>query len=195
QSEPGRVKNPSYIFAAAALVPIGWAFAHDTHRLGVDDERFPLRAVAALKASQLPGNIYNVDQFGGLLEWTFYPARRALTDGRNELFRQFIADDARARTDSRAWHAMIAKYGVALAVDEYQSNKIEVVDIATGERRALPASLVRYRRRDWALIAFDDAAMVFARRASFPPERLAAIEYRYLVPDDPSIHYANAEIR
>ena len=67
--------------------------------------------------------------------------------------------------------------------------------MATGERRALPASLVRYRRRDWALIAFDDAAMVFARRAAFPPERLAAIEYRYLVPDDPSIRYASADIR
>jgi hypothetical protein len=67
--------------------------------------------------------------------------------------------------------------------------------VATGERRALPASLVRYRRRDWALIAFDDAAMVFARRAVFPPERIAALEYRYLVPDDPAIRYASAEVR
>src|SRR5438874_13609111 len=90
---------------------------------------------------------------------------------------------------------MIAKYNVTLAVDEYQADKIEVVDVATGERRALPTSLVRYRRRDWALIAFDDAAMVFARRAAFPAERLAALEYRYLVPDDPTIHYASAEIR
>ena len=181
-------------FALAAVIPIGWAFAQDTHRPGVDDERFPIRAANALKATQLPGNIYNADQFGGLLEWTFYPARRVLTDGRNELFRQFIADDAHARKDSRAWHAMVTRYNVALAVDEYQSNKIEVVDMATGERHMLPASLVRYRRRDWALIAFDDAAMVFARRAAFPPQRLAALEYRYLVPDDPSIHYANAEI-
>jgi hypothetical protein len=182
-------------FAAAALVPIGWAFAHDVHGLGVDGERFPIRAVAALKTAQLPGNIYNVDQFGGLLEWTFYPSQRVLTDGRNELFRQFIADDARARSDSRAWHAMIGRYDVALAVDEYQAQKIEVVDMASGQRRALPASLVRYRRRDWALVAFDDAAMIFARRAKFPPERLAAIEYRYLVPDDPGIGYASPQIR
>ena len=55
--------------------------------------------------------------------------------------------------------------------------------------------LVRYRRRDWALIAFDDAAMVFARRAAFPPQRIAALEYRYLVPDDPAIRYANDEFR
>jgi len=184
---PLRVRRDA--IAAAAIIPIAWAFMHDEHRLGVDAERFPIRAVSKLKSSGLAGNIYNVDQFGGLLEWTFYPERRALTDGRNELFRELIAEDARARQDSRAWHALIAKYGVALAVDEYSKEKIEVVDVATGQARAMPASLVRYRRRDWALIAFDDAAMVFARRASFPAERLAALEYRYVVPDDPSMRY------
>jgi hypothetical protein len=172
---------------AAALIPIAWAFLQTDHGLGVDDSRFPVRAVAKMKG--LPGNIYNVDQFGGFLEWTFYPERRVLTDGRNELFREFIAEDARARQDSRAWSAMIAKYDVALAVDEYSPRKIEVVDAVTGTRRSLPSSLVRYRRRDWALIAFDDAAMVFARRAAFAPEQLAPLEYRWVVPDDPSARY------
>jgi hypothetical protein len=188
-------RRVSSAIAACALIPLAWTFQHDVHRPRVDDERFPVRAVAALKSYNLPGNIYNADQFGGLIEWTFYPERRALTDGRNELFRDFIAADAVARHDSRAWHAMIAKYGLVLAVDEYQREKIEVLDVASGERQALPASLVRYRRRDWALIAFDDAAMVFARRNAFPPARLDAVEYRFLVPDDSGIAYKNAEFR
>jgi hypothetical protein len=187
-------RRASNVIAALALVPLAWAFQRDVHRLGVDDERFPMRAVAALRSYNLAGNIYNVDQFGGLLEWTFYPARRTLTDGRNELFGDFIAGDAEARHDSRKWHALIAKYSAVLAVDEY-SEKVEVVDVASGERRNLPASIVRYRRRDWALIAFDDAAMIFARRDAFPAEQLARIEYRYLVPDDPAIGYTNAQIR
>jgi hypothetical protein len=191
----GFSKRVSNVLAACALIPLGWVFQHDVHRLGVDEEHFPTRAVAALRAYNLDGNVYNADQFGGLLEWTFYPARRALTDGRNELFQDFIAADAAAHRDSRAWHALTAKYGVALAVDEYQPGKIEVLDMASGQRRMLPASIVRYRRHDWALIAFDDAAMVFARRNAFPPEKLGAIEYRYLVPDDPSIGYVNAQIR
>ena len=87
------------------------------------------------------------------------------------------------------------KYRVDLAVDEYQTERIEVVDVASGTRRYLPASLVRYRRRDWALIAFDDAAMIFARRAAFPPQALVPIEYRYLVPDDPQIGYLSDEIK
>lgn len=182
-------------FAIAALVPLGWAMQRYDHSTGADPAYFPLHAVAKLKSYALPGNIYNVDQFGGLLEWTFYPQRRTLTDGRNELFAQFIADDATAHRDSRAWHAMIARYDVALSVDEYAREKIEVVDVQSNERRMLPASLVRYRRRDWALIAFDDVAMVFARRDKFPAEVLERIEYRWLVPDDPHIRFINDEVR
>ena len=187
-------RRASISLAACTLLPLGWAFQHDTHRIGIDDERFPMRAVAALQSYRLGGNIYNADQFGGLLEWTFYPTRRALTDGRNELFEEFIAEDGAAHRDSRAWHALIAKYSAVLAVDEYQK-RIEVIDVASGQRRALPASLVRYRRRQWALIAFDDAAMVFARRDAFPPEQLAPIEFRFLVPDDPSVGYTSVQIR
>jgi hypothetical protein len=185
-------RNATIACAALAVAPIAWAFAHSDHFTGIDAERFPVRAVSHLR---LPGNIYNVDQFGGYLEWVFYPQRRVLNDGRNELFRDFIALDAQARRDSRVWHALVRQYHIDLAVDEYEREKIEVVDVASGTRRYLPASLVRYRRRDWALIAFDDAAMIFARRAAFPPQVIAPIEYRYLVPDDPHIGYINDEIR
>lgn len=189
----GRVLGQA--LTVAAFVPLVWVFLHEDHRPGIDERRFPVAAVRALANLHLPGNIYNVDQFGGLLEWTFYPERRALTDGRNELFREFIAEDAQAHRDSRAWRALQQRYAVTLAVDEYQSERIEVMDVASGQRRSLPASLVRYRRRDWALLAFDDAAMVFARRNAFPSATLAAHEYRSLVPDDPSSRYATAEAR
>ena len=188
------VKVPRWT-AVIAIAPIAWVYAHADRSTGIDAERFPVRAVAQLQRSGLQGNIYNVDQFGGYLEWTFYPQRRVLTDGHNELFRDFIATDAQARRDSRVWHALIEKYQIALAVDEYQSDRVEVVDVASGQRRMLPASLVRYRRRDWALIAFDDAAMIFARRAAFPANVVDRVEYRFLVPDDPHIGYLNDEFR
>ena len=188
------VRLPQWM-AVCALSPVWWVFVQSEHFTGVDGERFPVRAVAQLQRTGLPGNIYNVDQFGGYLEWIFYPQRRVTTDGRNELFRDFIAADARARQDSRVWHAMIEKYRIALAVDEYVRERIDVVDVASGTRRSMPASLVRYRRRDWALIAFDDAAMIFARRAAFPPDVIARIEYRFLVPDDPHIGFLNDALR
>src|SRR5256885_6364890 len=59
--------------AVFALSPLWWVIVHSDHETGIDAERFPVRAVAQLQRSGLQGNIYNVDQFGGYLEWTFYP--------------------------------------------------------------------------------------------------------------------------
>lgn len=165
--------------AAAAIVLV--ALTAD-HRLGVAPERFPVRAVARLQATGLSGNIYNPDQFGGFLIWSFYPQRRVLTDGRNELHRTFIPEYAQARRDQRAWRALLAKYRIDLAVDEYRP-PLPVRNAVTGAQATMPASLAYWPRTDWALIAFDEAGMVFARRAAFAPEAIGKWEIRGMVPD------------
>jgi hypothetical protein len=165
-------KQVAYATAAAAILLV--AFTTD-HRLGVAPERFPLEAVARLKASGLKGNIYNPDQFGGFVIWSFYPERRALTDGRNELYRGYIPEYARARGDERAWRALLKKYAIDLAVDEHRA-PLPVIDAATGQRRELPASLVYWPKKEWAMLAADEAGMVFARRAAFAPDVIARWE-------------------
>ncbi|HEX6641865.1 MAG TPA: hypothetical protein VF215_12180, partial [Thermoanaerobaculia bacterium] len=167
---------------AAATAAIALVMFTSDHRLGVAPERFPLRAVARLKETRLAGNIYNPDQFGGFLIWSFYPQRRVLTDGRNELHRTFIPEYARARRDQRAWRALLAKYRIDLAVDEYR-RPLEVLDAATGAKTMTPASLAYWPRDEWALIAFDDAAMVFARRGAFAADAIEKWELRGVVPD------------
>ena len=162
----------TYAASAAAILLV--AFTAD-HRLGIAPERFPLHAVARLKASRLGGNIYNPDQFGGFLIWSFYPERRVLTDGRNELYRAYIPEYARARGDERAWRALLLEYRIDVAVDEHRA-PLPVLDAATGRRRELPAAEVYWPRNEWALIAIDEAGMAFARRAAFPAERIARWE-------------------
>ncbi len=163
--------------AAIALVALT-----ANHRPGVAPERFPLRAVARLQSTGLQGNIYNPDQFGGFLIWSYYPERRVLTDGRNELHRTFIPEYAHARRDQRAWRALLAKYRIDLAVDEYRAPQ-QVLDAATGAQQTMPASLAYWPRNDWALIAFDDAAMAFARRAAYAPGVIEQWEIQGVVPD------------
>jgi hypothetical protein len=162
------------VYAASAAAILLVALTAD-HRLGVAPERFPLAAVARLKATNLQGNIYNPDQFGGLLIWSFYPERRALTDGRNELHRAYIEEYARARGDERAWRALLRKYRIDLAVDEHRP-PLPVIDAATGRRREYPAANVYWPKREWALIAMDEAGMVFARRAAFAPAAISKWE-------------------
>jgi len=172
---------PAKLAYAAAAVVVAFAALVSEHRPGLMRGRFPVDAVARLKASPLRGNFYNADQFGGYLIWSFYPQRRALVDGRNELYRAFLPEYARAREDQRAWNALLRKYRVDLAVDEYLP-PLHVIDAGSGRARDLPASLAYWPRRDWALVAYDDAAMVFARRAAFGAE-LSKCEIRGVVPD------------
>lgn len=172
------------LVAVVGVALLGWIALSEPHRPGVDSSRFPVAAADRLISYGLAGNIYDPDQFGGYLIWRFYPQRRVLTDGRNELYHHYIAQYARARLDGRAWHALLDQYNVALAVDEYHRERLTVIDAVTGLKRALPPSQIYFPRSRWALIAFDDVGMVFARRSRFAPQPLARMEYNVLVPDD-----------
>jgi hypothetical protein len=165
-----------------ALLPIGWAYANGPHVAGIAAHRFPIVATEVIHAEHLQGNIYNPDQFGGYLIWSFYPPRRVLTDGRNELYHAFIDEYAKARLDSRAWGALLAKYRIDLAVDEYRP-PLDVVNPVNGTDQQAPASLAYWPRREWALISYDDVAMVFARRAAFGAETIGRLEVKAVVPD------------
>jgi hypothetical protein len=168
--------RPALAYVASALAVLLVGLTSD-HRLGVAPERFPIAAVARLQSTGLRGNIYNADQFGGFLIWSFYPERRVLTDGRNELYRTFIPEWQAAREDQRKWTALLRKYRIDLAVEEYRP-PLNVIDARTGKPTTMDASLAYWPRSQWALIAQDDAAMVFARRAAFKgiePARPAAL--------------------
>jgi hypothetical protein len=173
------------IGAAAAIVLLA-TFGGRTS-LGLDQTVFPVSAVRQLDHSGLKGNVYNPDQLGGYLAWSFYPERRHLIDGRHELFDDYLAEYAEARVDSRKWNALLRRYEVTLAVEEYRAERIEVTDAVSGQTRLMPASLVYFPRQEWALIGFDDVAMVFARRDAYPAEAIAALEYRQLLPDAPQM--------
>ena len=170
------------LLAAAAAVIVVVALTTE-HGIGIDAQRFPVRAVDALKRSPFQrGNIYNPDQFGGFLIWSFYPERRALTDGRNELYHAYNEEYAKARLDSRAWNALLQKYRIDIAVDEYHP-PLETINAVTRQRTTMPASLAYWPRKQWALIAYDDAAMVFVRRAAFAAVDVDRLEVKGVVPD------------
>ena len=151
------------IASVAAAIPVLLIGISTDHRLGVPPERFPVAAVEKLKQAGVKGNIYNADQFGGYLIWTFYPERRVLTDGRNELYRTFIPEWQQAREDSRKWSALLRKYDIAVAVEEHRP-PLRVLDARTGRPTQMPAHLAYWPKEKWELIAQDDAAMVFALR-------------------------------
>jgi hypothetical protein len=179
---PRRVPGGVAAIAAAAVLAVV-VVSQGGIGVGADPAQFPVASVARLEQLGLKGNVYNPDQLGGYLHWRFYPERRAVTDGRNELHLTWIREYDKARLDSRAWNALVAKYRLTLAVEEYRRESMEVVDATTGARKRIPASLVYFPREKWALVAFDDVGLVFARRDAHDPALIAREEYRTLVPD------------
>jgi hypothetical protein len=150
--------------------------------IGIDDTRLPVRAAARLAALRPPGNIFCASHLGGYLIWTFYPERRVVNDGRNELHHAFLTEYAAARRNSRDWRQLLDRYRVTTAVADYEP-PMRLQDARSGQTVAIPASRVFFPRSQWALIAFDDAAMVFARRAAWQNRNLGAIEIRGVDPE------------
>jgi hypothetical protein len=173
---------------AAIALPLGRGIG-----AGTDPGRFPVGAVRQLRASGLEGNIYNPDQFGGYLIWQFYPERRVLTDGRNELYLDFLREFPSARSDSRRWKGLLDRYDLVLAVEEYRAGTVRVTDAESGRVEEVSPSHVYFPRKDWALIGFDQVAMVFARRRAFPADALERIEYRAIDPERRAIDRRDPE--
>lgn len=180
---PLRVRT--FLAAAAGVIWAVVLLGRFPLRLGIDARLFPVQSVSRLASIGVRGNILNPDQWGGFLIWTFYPQRRVLTDGRNELYDTYLREYEQARSNNRDWRRLLEKYGVVIAVDEYRRDPIEVIDSVTGTRRKVAASLVYFPRDQWALIAYDDVAMIFVRRDAVPPALLQRFEYRSVVPDSP----------
>lgn len=178
-------ENMRRVITFATLAFLALIAVTRSYSTGVDRSNFPVAAVDQLEAMNARGNILNDDELGGYLIWTFYPERRVLNDGRNELYTQYIEEYGRARLDSRRWNQLLAKYDVSLAVVNYTQPAVEVIDAVTKQRRVAPKTVVMFPRAEWALIAFDDVAMVLARRDRWTGAPLSTVEYRVLHPEDP----------
>lgn len=170
--------------AGALIVWITGLMLHRSWGWGVDATLFPVNAVERLRATGVQGTIYNPDQFGGFLIWSFYPERRALTDGRNELYATYLREYNQARYDSRAWNRLLQKYSVRAAIDEHRA-PMEVIHAYTGQRMRFPAWTVLFPSEDWALVGYDSVGMALVRRDSVAPERLERLEASEVSPPAP----------
>ncbi|MGZ4777887.1 MAG: hypothetical protein ACXV5L_01725 [Thermoanaerobaculia bacterium] len=151
-----RMQRVAGVAAAAVMIAI---LSNSWFRTGIDTTKFPVNSVARLRASHLPGPIYNTYGLGGFLIWSFYPERRVITDGRNELYVEYNREHDRALHDIREWHRFLEKYNLRIAVYDYDR---PMVKLENG--REVPPAAVYFPPREWALVARDEVAMVFVRR-------------------------------
>jgi hypothetical protein len=155
---------------------------------GIEAGRFPAGAVTALDRWEPVGNLYNSAPFGGYLLWRLYPPRQVFYDTRNEVDPGLLRQLAAARADARSWRALLDRHAIDGAVVRYEPRlRPTLVPGPPGtpprvEHHASSALLFPGNR--FALVHWDDVAMLFLARRPERAEALAASEYRYVQPED-----------
>ncbi len=177
---------------AVLLALIGISFLGGNPRfasgLGVDQRRLPVAAVDFLETARPPGQLFNAHAFGGYAIWRLYPDNQVFIDGRDDIFADLRARLGRAVVDSRLWHELLDEYRVGHTLLEYlgRLEEVRVQDPRGGPPRVTlrPYAFNHFPPDSWALVYFDDVAMVYVRRT---PEAASLIErygYSHVFPED-----------
>lgn len=162
-----------------------------TFGIGLQRDRFPVQATTALELTlPVDRRVYNDVAFGGYLLWRGYPSRRVFIDGRNEVDPALLASLTRARDDSWSWSALLRRYAIDGAIVRYDERLRPVMRPVVGDDDA--PSVTEYRTTHallfptsrFALVHWDDVAMVFVRRPAGADPSLPYPEYRYVHPED-----------
>ena len=179
--------------AVAVLVLLGLSFLAGNPRfangLGVDDRRLPVAAVDFLETSKPPGRLLNAHAFGGYAIWRLYPETRVFIDGRDDIFASLRARLGRAVVDSRRWTELLDEYQIGHTLLQYidRLEEVRIPGPAGGapETTRRPYAVNHFPPRAWALVYFDDVAMVHVRRTAEAAPLIERYGYSHVFPEDP----------
>lgn len=155
---------------------------------GLSDETFPKSLVDRITTYPDLGNLYHDPVWGGYLLWRTFPPRQIFIDTRNEVGPELLREVGQARQNARLWVELLARFDIDAALVRFDSRRVPVFDMgadgkviqagdATIHRLLFPSEL-------FALVDFDDRAMLLVRRTPERTARLAEEEYRVLHPED-----------
>ena len=147
---------------------------------------YPDSACSFLDAEDLPtAQLYNDVRFGGYLIHRYGPERQVFQDDRNEIHEQLLLRIWKIfrSSDVSAWSELLAGHETDTALVRYHP-PIRVTDPAGNDLGLRGFSTLWFPARDWALVYWDDLAMVFVRRNTAPARLLERHEYQVLRPDD-----------
>jgi hypothetical protein len=154
--------------------------------IGFARDYFPDSACSFLDAENLPTEqLYNDVRFGGYLIHRYGPERQVFQDDRNEIHEPLLLRiwEIFRSSDLAAWSNLLADYGADTALVRYHP-PIRVTDPAGNDLGLRGFSTLWFPDREWALVYWDDVAMVFVRRHNASPAILERHEYKVLRPDD-----------
>lgn len=184
QPQPRRAAAGLAVLTALLLWPLGrvpWARPFADVRVAARAVEFIVREEAALKDLRL----FNTYEWGGYLGWR-RPNAKVFGDGRY-LFHGQLPETEQALTSAAAFAEFVARHRLeAVLIKNYPNRLPTKRRYPDGSEREFlrPWHLFLLPRERWALVYFDDQALLFVDRARVPSSWLAEREYRWLRPGD-----------
>jgi tetratricopeptide (TPR) repeat protein len=162
---------------AAGVGPFNDARKPPALGVGVDARRVPEGALRYLDARGIEGRVFNTFHFGGYITWRDFPRRIPIIDGRAHVSRSLLEQIHFAHVSPPHLERLRARYGLEAAVMEYPSYPGHAIEDVIG-----PDADPALASPDWALVFWDDVALVYLPRRG----RYAAVverdEYRHVKP-------------
>ncbi len=186
-SSPGRrARTAAGLGLVAVLAVVCLMRPWPAAGLGFAERWYPDRALTFLAEHELlDGRLYNDVRFGGWLLMSGFPERRVFLDDRNEIHEPLLAEiwEIFTRSDVGAWQAMLDRYAVDTVLLRYHEPlRVTTPDGDDLGRRGF--SRLWFPSDAWAMVYWDDVAMVLIRRSAAPASLLDEREYEILHPDD-----------
>jgi hypothetical protein len=132
----------------------------------------------------LDGPVYNDVRFGG---WILLaePGRTVFLDDRNEIHEPLLREiwQIFGRSDVSSWEHLLNRYDIDSVLLRYHE-PLRVTSPDGSDLGNRGFSQLWFPAERWAMVYWDDVAMVLVRRSSVEAELLAEREYRLLHPDD-----------
>ena len=171
---------------------------HISFGFGLEPGRYPVEAVDLASEWTDLGNVFNDVASGGYLLWRWFPERQVFIDGRNEVHPELLAELISAVSSKQTWQALLDRYQIDGAILDYVALPEMVVGTAEpgafGMAARVPAarSSLYFASDRFALVHFDDVAMLFVRRTAEREEMIRATEFSIVRPDEPGLLMARA---
>jgi hypothetical protein len=153
---------------------------------GLEPGRYPVDAVEFLAREPVSPRLFNEVAFGGYLIWRF-PERPVFIDGRNEIYPELLQEIHAGMGNVPSFWELTRRWDLDAALLRYraQATVVDYPQPGGGSRRVARSwSEVFFPRREWALVYWDDTAMVRVRRDAVDAAWLERTELPHLNPDD-----------
>jgi tetratricopeptide (TPR) repeat protein len=176
----GAVAAVGVAVLVAALTGVGVGPLADPRKVagfGVNPRWVPEGALRYLDARDIEGRVFNAFHFGGYIEWRDFPRRAPIIDGRGHVPGSLLEEIHFARAYPAHLERLRTRFGLEVAVMDYPSYSGDAVDEVLGSDAdaALAAP-------EWALVYWDDVALVYLRRGGPHTTVIARDEYRHVKP-------------